>query len=189
MERIAPLDPAAATGAAKPLLDGVQAKFGVVPNLFRVLGAAPAALAGYLNLSGALASGSFDARLREQIALTVAETNHCGYCLSAHTFIGTRLGLTEQAIAGARHANASTPRTDAILKLARSIVVCRGELANGEFDAARAAGLTEGDVIETIANVAVNIFSNYVNHVAGTPIDFPEVTPGNGYGTPACSCA
>ncbi|MGD9902771.1 MAG: carboxymuconolactone decarboxylase family protein [Vicinamibacterales bacterium] len=189
MERIAPLEPTIATGAVKPLFDGVQAKLGAVPNLFRVLGTAPAALSGYLNLSGALASGSFDGRLREQIALTVAETNHCGYCLSAHTFIGARLGLTEQAIADARHAVASTPRTDAILKLARAIVVCRGELGHGEFEAARAAGLTDGDVIETIANVAVNIFSNYVNHIAGTPIDFPEVTLGNGYSKPASSCA
>lgn len=189
MERIAPLDPASATGAAKPLFDGVKAKLGVVPNLFRVLGNAPAALTGYLDLSAALAKGTFDAPLREQIALAVAETNHCGYCLSAHTFIGGRLGLSEQAIADARHANAASPRADAILKLARSIVVRRGELIDDEFAAARAAGLSEGDVVETIANVTVNIFSNYVNHIARTPIDFPEVAPGNGYTKPTCNCA
>ena len=123
----------------------------------------------------------FDAKLREQIALTVAESNQCSYCLSAHTFVGRKIGLSEQDIADARHANAAGERADAMLKLARSIAVRRGEISGEELDLARAAGLSEGDVIETVANVALNIFSNYVNHIAGTVVDFPEVKPGNGY--------
>lgn len=189
MDPIAHLDPATTTGPAKPLFDGVQAKLGAVPNLFRVLGNAPAALNGYLSLSAALAGGGFDAKLREQIALAVAEINQCGYCLSAHTFIARKLGLTGQDIADARHANAAGARTDAILKLARSIVVQRGEVGAAGLERARAAGLTDGDVIETVANVALNIFSNYVNHIAGTTIDFPEVRPGNEYVAPSCDCA
>ena len=189
MNPIAHLDPVTTTGPAKSLFDTVQAKLGGVPNLFRVLGNAPAALNGYLNLSAALAGGSFDAKLRERIALAVAEINQCGYCLSAHTFIGRKLGLSGQDIADARHANATDARTDAILKLARSIVVQRGELGGAGPERARAAGLTDGEVIETVANVALNIFSNYVNHIAGTTIDFPEVEPGNGYVAPNCNCA
>jgi len=189
MNPIAHLDPVTTTGPAKSLLDTVEAKLGGVPNLFRVLGNAPAALNGYLSLSGALSGGSFDAKLRERIALAVAEINQCGYCLSAHTFIGRKLGLSGQDIADARHANATDARTDAILKLARSIVVQRGELGAAGSERAGAAGLTDGDVIETVANVALNIFSNYVNHIAGTTIDFPEVKPGNGYVAPSCDCA
>jgi uncharacterized peroxidase-related enzyme len=189
MKRIAPLDPATTTGPAKSLFDVVQAKLGVVPNLFRVLGNAPAALNGYLSFSGALAGGSFDPKLREQIALAIAESNQCGYCLSAHTFIGRRLGLTGQEITDARHANAANPRTAAILNLARSIVVQRGEIGVAGLERVRAAGLTDGEIVETVANVALNIFSNYVNHIAGTVIDFPEVKPGNGYVTPSCDCA
>jgi uncharacterized peroxidase-related enzyme len=189
MNSIIPLDPKTTSGPAKQLFDGVQAKLGVVPNLFRVLGNAPSALAGYLSFGAALADGGFDAKLREQIALTVAESNQCGYCLSAHTFVGRKVGLSEQDIADARHANAAGERANAILKLARSIVVRRGEVTDEELDRARAAGLSEGDVIETVANVALNIFSNYVNHIAGTVVDFPEVKPGNGYVAPDCACA
>jgi len=189
MNRIAHLDPITATGPVKPLFDGVQAKLGVVPNLFRVLGNAPAALDGYLKFNAALAGGSFDAKLREQIALAVAESNQCGYCLSAHTFIGSKLGLSAQDIADARHANAANERTAAILKLARSIVVQRGDLGAAGLEQARTAGLTDRDIVETVANVALNIFSNYVNHVAGTIVDFPEVKPGNGYVTSSCNCA
>lgn len=189
MNRITHLDPETATGAAKKLFDGVKAKLGVVPNLMRVMGNAPAALSSYLNFGAALAEGSFDAKLREQIALAVAESNQCGYCLSAHTFIGGKLGLTEGDVVAARHANASNSRTDAILKLARNIVVLRGELDDADLSRARAAGLSDGDIIETVANVAVNIFSNYVNHVARTTVDFPEVKPGNGAAAPACACS
>lgn len=189
MNRIAQLDPATTNGPARQLFDAVQAKLGAVPNLFRVLGNSPAALNGFLSLNGALASGTFPAKLREQIALTVAETNQCAYCLSAHAFVGGRLGLSTQDIADARQAAATDKRTDAILKLAQSIVVQRGELGATGLDQARAAGLTDGDIVETVAHVALNIFSNYLNHIAGTIIDFPEVTLGSSRLAPTCDCA
>jgi uncharacterized peroxidase-related enzyme len=180
MHRLNQLDPAQATGKTKQLFDIAQTKFGAVPNLIRVLGNAPAALAAFFNFGDALANGSFNAKVREQIALAVAESNMCGYCLSAHTFIGSKLGLTEDEIAGARHAEAKVEKTDAILKLARAIVVQRGEVSDSDFKQARTAGLTDGDIVETVANVVLNIFTNYVNHVARTAVDFAEVTPGNG---------
>src|ERR1700677_4883268 len=98
MSGIQQIDPATATGKARQLLDAVQSHLGIVPNLTRVLANSPAALEGYLNFSGALAGGSLNARVREQISLAVAESNLCGYCLSAHTFIGGKVGLTEKEI-------------------------------------------------------------------------------------------
>ena len=178
MNRITPMDPARATGKAKQLFNGVHAKLGVVPNLFRVLGNAPAALDGYLQFSGALAGGSLDAKVREQIALLVAETNACGYCLSAHTFIGGTLGLSESELADARRAVAVAEKTGAILEFVRSVVENRGEIADANLVKARAAGLTDGEIVEAVANVALNIFTNYLNHVAQTVVDFPEVKPG-----------
>ncbi|THJ24900.1 MAG: carboxymuconolactone decarboxylase family protein [Nitrospira sp. CG24E] len=189
MNRIAQLDPQTTTGQAKILFDGVQGKLGVVPNLIRVLGNAPAALKGYLNFSAALADGSFTPKVREQIALTVAETNQCAYCLSAHSFLAGKIGMTRQDLADARQANAADKRTDAILKLAQSIVVQRGELGATGLEQARHAGLTDGEIVETVAHVALNIFSNYVNHIAGTVVDFPEVTPGNCHIASTCECA
>jgi uncharacterized peroxidase-related enzyme len=178
VNRIAQLDPAQATGRAKQLLDDVKAEFGIVPNLFRVLANAPAALEGYLKLNSALAGGSISAKVREQIALTVAESNMCGYCVSAHAFVGGRVGLTEKDVADARRAIAPTAKIDAFLKLARNIVVQRGEISDADLERARACGLTDGEIVETIANVAMNILTNYVDHVAHILVDFPEVKPG-----------
>jgi len=187
MNRIAQLDPSQATGKTQQLFNGVQAKLGVVPNLFRVVGNSPAALEAYLGFSGALANGVLNARVREQIALAVAETNLCGYCLSAHAFIGGKVGLTDKDIADARRATAAGDKTDAILKLARNIVVQRGELTDADFQSARQSGVNDTEIVEVVANVALNLFTNYVNHIARTVVDFPEVKPGETEPAAACN--
>ena len=188
MNRITQLDPAGATGKTRQLLDGVHASLGVVPNLFRVLGNSPAALEGYLNFSRALAGGVLDAQVREQVALAVAEGNACGYCLSAHAFLGARAGLSARDIDDARQSAASSQKATAVLKLALTVLVQRGEVSDSALSAARAHGLTDGEIVETVANVALNIFTNYINHVARTVVDFPEVKPGVD-AAPAEACA
>ena len=192
MNRLVQLEPASATGKTQQLFAAVQAKLGIVPNLFRVFGNSPAALEGYLNFSGTLASGVLDAKIREQIALAVAEINDCTYCRSAHTYIGGKVGLSADDIAKARNVVATDERTAAILNLARNVVVQRGELSDGEFQAARAARLTDAEIVETVANVALNLLTNYLNHVARTVVDFPEVkspVAESACATGTCDCA
>src|ERR1700716_2210900 len=122
MSRIQPVDPAAAKGKAKDLLDAVQKALGVTPNLFRVAAQSPAALEGLVGLNGALAQGVLGAKLREQIALGVAERNGCDYCLSAHSLLGKGAGLGDADIAQARNGRAADPKTDAALHFAAGIV-------------------------------------------------------------------
>jgi AhpD family alkylhydroperoxidase len=108
--RINPVDPQRVTGKTRHLLGQVRAKVGLVPNLFRVLANAPAALEGYVNFSAALAGGTLNDRVREQTALAVAESNLCGYCVGEHAFLGQRAGLTSDEIANAIRASAADPR-------------------------------------------------------------------------------
>jgi uncharacterized peroxidase-related enzyme len=173
-DRIQPVDPARATGAITRLLAEIGAKFALVPNLFRVLANAPAALEGLMGLGAALARGALDEKTRERLALAIAESNLCAYCLSAHMAIAGKIGLSRLEIDDAIRASAADPRTDAILKLARAIVVQRGELSDADLVRARAGGLSDGEIVETVANVALNIFENYVSHVARLSIDFPD---------------
>jgi uncharacterized peroxidase-related enzyme len=172
--RIQLLDPDDAAGAIRRLFTEIRVKFAFVPNLFRVLANAPAALEGLMNLGAALAGGTLDERTREQLALAVAESNLCPYCLNAHTAIAAKIGLNQAEIDDAIRANAANAKTDAILKLARSIVVQRGELTDADLARARAIGVSDGEIVETVANVALNIFENYMSHVARVPIDFPK---------------
>jgi uncharacterized peroxidase-related enzyme len=172
--RIQPIDPDHASGAIRRLFTEIRAKFALVPNLFRVFANAPAALEGLMGLSAALARGALDEKTREQLALAVAESNLCAYCLSGHTAMAAKIGLSRVEIEDAIRASAADARTDAILKLARSIVVQRGELTDEDLVLARAAGLSDAEIVETVANVALNIFENYMSHVARVAIDFPQ---------------
>jgi uncharacterized peroxidase-related enzyme len=172
--RIRPVDPDRATGAIRRIFAKLRTKFALVPNMFRVLATAPAALEGFMSLGSALARGALDEKIREQLALAIAESNLCPYCLSAHTAMAAKIGLNQTEIDDATRARAGDPRTDAILKLARSIVVQRGEVTDADLARARAAGLGDGEIVETVANVALNIFENYMSHVARVPIDFPK---------------
>ncbi|MGE3173459.1 MAG: carboxymuconolactone decarboxylase family protein [Planctomycetota bacterium] len=176
MSRIPAIDPAAADARQKPLLDAVQKKLGKTPNMMRVLANSPAALQAYLDFGAALSGGALSAKVREQIALTVGEVNQCDYCLSAHTAIGGMVGLKPEQVAAARSAAAADPKTDAALKLARTLVVNRGHATDQDLAAARAAGLSDAEIVETTANVALNILTNYTNHLAQTVVDFPPVT-------------
>jgi uncharacterized peroxidase-related enzyme len=178
MARITAIDPANATGKAKELLDGVQKKIGMTPNLMRTMAHSPAALEGYLSFSAALAGGVLSAKLREQIALTVGESNHCQYCVSAHTAIGKMVGLSEPDLIAARLSSSTDPKVDAALKFAHAIVERHGEVTDDEVNRIRQAGYTDAEIAEIVASVAINIFTNYFNRVAQTEVDFPKVDLG-----------
>lgn len=175
MPRIPVANPAHTDATTQATLNSLKAKLGVLPNMFLTLAQAPAALQSYVALSGALAGGKLNAKQREQIALAVGEDNACGYCLAAHTVIGGMVKLTPEEIAQARQGTAPNARDAALVQLAGRITATRGNLTEADVAAARKAGLSDGDILEVIGNVALNIFTNYVNHIAQTEIDFPPV--------------
>jgi uncharacterized peroxidase-related enzyme len=177
MPRLPAIDPTTATGSAKQLLDGVEARLGQVPNMVRGLANSPAALRGYLGLNGALAGGSLGAQLREQIALAVAEANGCDYCLAAHAALGKGAGLSEAEVLAARRGTAADSRRAAALRLAVALVEARGRVTDAELARSRAAGYSDGEIAEIVAEVALNVLTNYFNILAETEVDFPRSEP------------
>jgi uncharacterized peroxidase-related enzyme len=174
MSRLEQISPDTAAGEAQTLLAAVKSKLGLVPNMTRAMANSPAVLNGYLQLSGALSHGSLSAKAREQIALVVGQTNGCDYCLAAHTAIGKMVGLNSEQILDSRRGKAIDPKANAVVQLARRIVVAQGRVTDAELNEARFAGLDDGLIAEVVAQVALNIFTNYFNHVAETEIDFPK---------------
>lgn len=179
MARIAiPADIEAAPAASRSLLQAVNRQLGSVPNLFRLVATSPAALEGYLGMSGALAKDSLPAPTRERIALAVAEINGCAYCLSAHTYLGKHLAkLDDTEIAANRSGASNDPKADAAVRFAAKVTRARGHVGDEDLQAVRAAGYTDAQIIEIVQHVALNTWTNYVNNVAGTDIDFPMVAP------------
>lgn len=186
MPRLSAVDPTGETGKAKELLDGVQATLGMTPNLMRTLANSPAVLEAYLGFNAALGRGKLNAKLREQIALAVAEENGCEYCLSAHTAIGKKVGLPEDGLLASRQWTSPDPKVDAALKFAHAIVARRGQVTDDDVNRVRQAGYGDAEIAEIIANVALNIFTNYFNLVAGTSVDFPRVDLGTRVGCADC---
>src|SRR5918992_3571123 len=178
MARLTIVDPAQATGETKELLDAVKAKTGAIPNMTKALANSPAALRAYLELSSALAGGSLDIALRERIALGTAEHNACTYCLSAHAFLAKNVAKLDQGeIDAARRFTSGDERVAAGLRFARAVLEQRGQVSEGDLDQVRAAGYSDGELAEIVANVALNTLTNYFNRMADSDAEFPGVEP------------
>ena len=175
MPRIKPIDPARATGRTKQLLDEVQSTLGVMPNLVKTIAHSPAALEAYLNFSADLSRGMLSTQFREQIALAVAQANSCAYCLSGHAALGSNVGLSPEEIEASRACRSANEKEHAGLQLAQAIVIQRGEVSAAAVEKARQAGYSDGEIVEIVSHVALNILTNYINHVARTEVDFPRV--------------
>lgn len=175
MQRIPQLDPADASRDVAATLAAVKAKLGVVPNIFKTMAQAPAVLDGYLAFSAALGAGKLPAPLREQIALVTAGVNACDYCASAHSALGKMAGIPSDEIKRNLVGEASDSKVRAAIRFARKLVVDRGVVSNADIAAVKSAGYSDEEVLEILGQVAINLFTNYFNHVAATDIDFPVV--------------
>ena len=169
----------AAPIASHPLLEDVKKQLGIVPNMFRLIANSPAALKGYVGLSDALNKGRLPAATRERIALAVAEINGCSYCLSAHAYLGKNLAKLDDAeISANRHGASNDPKADAAVRFAVELVRERGHVGEDGLRAVKAAGYDDAQVIEIVLHVALNTWTNFINVVGATDIDFPVVTAG-----------
>lgn len=175
MARVAVIDPQTATGEARQLLDAVQSGLGMVPNFIRVLANSPAALGAFLGLHAIAGSGALDPQTRERIALAVAEQNACQYCVSAHTAIGRKAGLGSDEMLANRQGRSSDAKAEAALTFARVLVTHTGQVSKAEVEAVRAAGHSDGEIIEIITHVAMNIFTNLLGKSTQVEIDFPKI--------------
>jgi uncharacterized peroxidase-related enzyme len=176
MSRITTIDRNTTNPDVRRTFDGIQQLLGVVPNMMRTMAQSPRVLDGYLGLNGALTRGLLPATLREQIAIAVAEANDCDYCLSAHTFLGRVAGLSDRQLEASREGRAEDGRSDAALQFARAVIERRGGISDADLARVRAAGLSDGEIVEIVAHVGLNVFTNYFNRVAQTDVDFPKIT-------------
>lgn len=177
MTNFAPIEPDAATGVAADLLAKVQKSLGLTPNMAKVMANSPALLNSYLALATAVAGGTLRPAVRERLAVATAQLNGCEYCLSAHTYIGANIAKIEaDELDKARHAKSDTPHIAALLKLSNDIAERHGHVDTVDLAAARDAGVSDEEIGELVANLALNILTNYFNVVAEVDNDWPVVS-------------
>ncbi|AWV08650.1 carboxymuconolactone decarboxylase family protein [Marilutibacter maris] len=175
MSRIPQTTLDSAPAASRPTLEAIKGAFGVVPNMFATVAQSPAALAALWGSFGALGGGRLPAALGEQIAVAVANRNECGYCLAAHTALGRKAGVSAEAMAQAQTGHSDDPATAAALAFALKVVERRAQVDDADVQALRDAGFDDEAIVEILAHVALNLFTNYVNVAFDVPLDFPQV--------------
>ena len=159
----------------RTVLDQIHGAFGATPNMFRAVANSPAALQSMWAAFGALGGGVIGAALGEQIAVAVANRNACDYCLAAHTALGRKAGASAAEMAEAQAGRSTDPRTAAALAFATKVVDRRAAVTAEDVQALRAAGFDDEAIVELLAHVALNLFTNYVNVALDVPVDFPKV--------------
>jgi len=175
MSRVPLIDPSTASAERKALLAQVHGAFGATPNMFKAVANSPAALQSMWGAFGALGGGVIPARLGEQIAVAVADRNACEYCLAAHTALGRKAGATAEEMSAAQAGQSGDPKVAAALRFALQLVEARGQVGDADVQAVRAAGFSDEEIVEILAHVALNLFTNYVNVAFAVPVDFPAV--------------
>lgn len=175
MSRINVIDQHNANAEQKALLDAIQGQLGMVPNFLKVFANSPVALQAFLGLHGVANAGSLSLQTRERIALALAQQNTCEYCLSAHTAIGRKSGLSGDEIAAARAGSSEDAKAAVAVKLARSLVEHKGDITTAELIEAREAGYSDADIVEIITHVGMNLLTNILGKASRVDIDFPRV--------------
>lgn len=174
MARINPIDPSKADPKAKEILDGVQKKLGKIPNIFGTLAHSPAVIQAYASFSGAMATSSLPGKLREQLALAIGQANSCDYCVAAHTAIGGSLGMSQEETIAARQGKSDDAKAQSAIKFVQNVVEKRGNVGDADVKALRDAGFNDQQIVEIAGVIAMNMFTNYFNHIMGTDVDFPK---------------
>ncbi len=177
MPRIQPVELTAAQGQTKEILDSIRGAMGGVPAMFSTIGHSPATLRAMWGFFGAMSQSRLPGTLREQIALAVGQANDCGYCLAAHSALGKSAGLKDEDILSARRGSASDPRAAAALRFAAAVLERKGHVSDSDVAAVRAAGHGDAEILEIVAVVVQNIFTNWINHVTQVTPDFPVAPP------------
>lgn len=175
MSRINLVTNETATQEQQALFDAIQSQLGVVPNFLKIFANSPVALKSFLGLYGVANEGSLEPLTRERIALALAQQNSCEYCLSAHTALGKKAGLSNDEITANRAGSSQDAKAAIAVKLARSLAEHKGEITTAELIEARNAGFTDGDIVEIITHVGMNLLTNILGKASRVEIDFPKV--------------
>ncbi|EOI3547705.1 carboxymuconolactone decarboxylase family protein [Cronobacter dublinensis] len=178
MSRLHTITESDATGKTAQLFSAIKGSMGKVPNAYLTIGSnSPDVLGQMLQLNAALHKGSLSARELEAINLAVSEESGCDYCLAAHTLMAKKAGYTDEQTLELREARFSgDARIDVLVQFVQYLVSTRGTVSADRVASFREAGFSDQQVVETIGAVSAILFTNMVNRVNDTVVDFPKVS-------------
>lgn len=165
--------PSTAPEASQPWLEGARKAFGRVPNVLAVMAESPAALEAYLTLGGLFEKTAFDATERHVVLQAINAANACHYCTQAHGTLAVQVhGLDPELDRALRERRPlADPRLEALRGFADALVRKQGWPAEQDVADFLAAGYERRHLIEVILAAGFKTITNYLNHIADTPVD------------------
>lgn len=161
-----------APAASRDTMAAVQKKFGFIPNLIRVMAESPAALKGYMAVADSFARSSLSPVEQQIVLLATTVENGCTYCVAAHSMLYRHAGGDEASLQALRDGKVvANPRLEALRRFTREVIETRGWVGETGVQAFLDAGFTRSQVLEVILGVTQKTLSNYINHIADTPVD------------------
>jgi alkylhydroperoxidase family enzyme len=162
------LTPADAPPASQPLLGGIAADLGFVPNLALTIAASPTLLAGFDGLRRAVADSSFEPVRREIAGLAVGVAVDNEYGVAFHSTVLGRLGLDDRDIDRMRRGDEpADPVHASVYAFARAVVLDRGAVADDVIRRAEAAGLGPADLLQLVTECVFAALVGVVDNLAG----------------------
>lgn len=157
---------------SRDILEKARKGMGFLPNLYGILAESPAALRAYTSFAEVLQGTDFTLAERNLIWLTVSRANGCAYCVAAHSAASAMGKVPEADIQDIRDGLPLVdPRLQALRHFTEVLVERQGRAPESEVEAFRAAGYSPRQIIEVVAFVSHKTLSNYLNHLAETPLD------------------
>jgi len=169
------IDIAKVPASSQSMLEQINTAFGAIPNMFKAVANSPAALKSMWGSFGALGGGTISTKLSEQIAVAVANRNRCEYCLAAHTVLGQSAGASTEEMSAAQAGKSSDPQTAAALTFVLNMITDRAQVSASDINTLRAVGFSDAGIVEIIAHIALNLFTNYINVALDVQVDFPKI--------------
>lgn len=158
--------------ASHQTLEATAKKYGFLPNLFGVLAESPSAVQAYVGINKALEQSALSPVEQQVVALTVSTTNQCAYCVGAHSTVAQMVRMPNKILAELRE---QEPLSDRKLNALRAVVMSilhhRGWVPDQDLEYFAIAGYTQRHLLDVLTLVALKTLSNYVNHIAHTPLD------------------
>ncbi len=154
-----------------PVLKGALAGGGQLPNFIGVLAGAPAVLRAYARFRSELRHGQLPLRTQQRIALAAAEHQRSEYALQTLQRTAREAGLGLDEIALARRFESADEREAAMLRYVRGLLEHDGVPPMHLTEEAREADWTDEQILEAVAHVTLNSFSNLVTRAGDVPRD------------------
>jgi alkylhydroperoxidase family enzyme len=158
--------------ASRAMVAASSARYGFLPNLHGIMAGSPVMYEAYQAIGQTYGRSRMSVLERQVVLQSINFENECHYCMAAHSLIATKERMPAEILTALRE---GTPLADPKLQVLREFAALmtrqRGWVTSTDVQAFHDAGYTQENLLEVIVAIAYKVMSNYINHIAETPLD------------------